>query len=272
VLKEAGSSATVPRMASRPEITGFPVRAHVRGRARTRSTRLRRLVLGVIVLAIVMPIIVLTVDYANTAAPVPVPPADRLLQGPPTLRVVALEDDLRLYLPIQDARVTAVGYHAVGNGALALHPVGTQANAGMFTRLLRRLLGEDKGGVRYYLMGGSGGPETAGLDVGAPPGTDVYAPVNGTVIGVSPRIVAGEQHGVQIDIQPSGSPGLVVSVENLDPDPALTVGSMVAVARTKIGTLIDLSEVETPALAEYTQDHGAHVHLYVRAAVSLPLP
>jgi hypothetical protein len=259
-------------MASRPEITGFPARAQVRGRARTRSTRLRRLGLAAVFLAIAIPILVLAFDYASPASPVSVPPADRLLQAPPTLRVVALQGDLRLYLPIQEGRVTAVGYHSVGDGALALDPVGTQANAGVFTRLLRRLFGEDKGSVRYFLMGGSGGAETAGLDVGAPPGTDVYAPVNGTVIGISPRMVAGEQHGVRIDVQPSGSPGLIVSLQNLEPDPGLTVGSTVAAAVTKIGALIDLSAVETPALAEFTQDRGAHVHMDVRAAVSLPLP
>jgi hypothetical protein len=259
-------------MASRPEITGFPARAQVRERARARATRLRRLVLAVVCLAIAIPVIVLAFDYASPASPVSVPPADRLLQSPPTLRVVALQGDLRLYLPIQEGRVTAVGYHAVGDGAMALDPVGTQANAGVFTRLLRRLFGEDKGSIRFYLMGGSGGSETGSLDIGAPPGTDVYAPVNGTVIGISPRMVAGEQHGVRIDIQPSGSPGLVVSLQNVEPDPALTVGATVAAARTKIGGLIDLSEVEQPALAEFTQDRGAHVHMEVRPAVSLPLP
>jgi hypothetical protein len=258
-------------MASRPEITGFPARAQVRGRASTRSTRRGRLVLIAVLLAITIPVVVLAFDYASPARPVSVPPADRLLQAPPTLRVVALQGDLRLYLPIQESRVTAVGYHSVGDGALALDPVGTQSNAGVFTRLLRRLFGEDKGSIRYALMGG-GAAETAGLDIGAPPGTDVYAPVNGTVIGISPRLVAGEEHGVRIDVQPSGSPGLIVSLQNLEPDPALTVGSTVAAAVTKIGTVIDLSEVETPALAEFTQDRGAHVHMDVRAAVSLPLP
>jgi hypothetical protein len=258
-------------MASRPEITGFPARAQVRGRARTRSTRRSRLVLIAVLSAITIPIVVLAFDYASPARPVSVPPADRLLQAPPTLRVVALQGDLRLYLPIQESRVTAVGYHSVGDGALALDPVGTQSNAGVFTRLLRRLFGEDKGSIRYALMGG-GGTETAGLDIGASPGTDVYAPVNGTVIGISPRLVAGEEHGVRIDVQPSGSPGLIVSLQNLEPDPALTVGSTVAAAVTKIGTVIDLSEVETPALADFTQDRGAHVHMDVRAAVSLPLP
>lgn len=265
-------------MASRPEITGFPAaRPHARARARPRSTRsrssgLRRLGLLVVALAVVIPILVLALDYARPAGPVAVPPADRLLQAPPTLRVVALQGDLRLHLPIQEARVSAVGYHAVGDGALALDPVGTQANAGVFTRLLRRLFGEDKGGIRYYLMGGGAGPETAGLDIGAPPGTDVYAPVNGMVIGISPYVVAGTQHGVRIDVQPSGSPGLVVSLQNVEPDPGLTVGATVAAAVTKIGTVIDLSDVETPALAQHTQDRGAHVHMEVRPAVTLPLP
>jgi hypothetical protein len=168
--------------------------------------------------------------------------------------------------------VTAVGYHAVGEEALALNPVGTQANAGVFTRVYRRLFDRDQGGIRYNLMGGAAGPETGGLDIGAPAGSNVYAPVDGTVIGISDRIVAGETFGVTIDIQPTGSPGLVVSVTNLEPDEELTVGSSIAAARTSIGTVIDLSPVEQPALARFTQDTGSHVHLEVRPTANLPLP
>jgi hypothetical protein len=223
--------------------------------------------------AIVVPVLVLALDSASPTTPVPVPQADRLLPaGPPTPRVVAFQGELRLYLPVNQSRVTAVGYHAVGNGALALDPVGTQANAGVFARLLRRLFGEDKAGIRYYLLGGASGAETAGLDIGAPAGTDVYAPVDGTVIGISDHVVGGSRFGVRIDIQPSGSPGLVVSLSNVDLDPALTVGSTVAAARTKVGSVLDLSSVETSALAAYTQDRGQHVHLEVRPAVNLTLP
>jgi hypothetical protein len=117
----------------------------------------------------------------------------------------------------------------------------------VFTRLQRRLFGEDKAGIRYDLMGGSSGAETAGLDVGAPVGTDVYAPVDGTVLGIMDYVVGGKKFGVRIDIQPSGSPGLVVSLRNLDPDPALSVGSTVAAARTKMGSVLDISSVETSA-------------------------
>jgi hypothetical protein len=186
--------------------------------------------------------------------------------------VIAFQGNLRLYLPIPESRVTALGYHGTGGGALALEPVGTQANAGIFTRLFNRLFGQDQGGIRYYLLGGEAGPETAGLDVGAPVGTDVYSPVTGTVIGISDRIISGRPYGVRIDLQPSGSPGLVVVLMNLEADPALTVGSSVAASRTKLGRLIDLSAVETSALAEHTQDEGQHVHIEVHPTANLSLP
>jgi hypothetical protein len=50
------------------------------------------------------------------------------------------------------------------------------------------------------------------------------------------------------------------------------VGSTVAAARTKMGSVLDLSSVETSALADYTRDRGQHVHLEVRPAVNLSVP
>ena len=61
---------------------------------------------------------------------------------------------------------------------------------------------------------------------------------------------------MRIDIQPTGSPGLVVSVLNLSADEALSVGSTVARSKTKLGRVVDLSTVETSALARYTHDLG----------------
>jgi murein DD-endopeptidase MepM/ murein hydrolase activator NlpD len=258
---------------ARPQASGFATRPDVRARARTRTTKLRRLALAALVLAFVVPIVVLAFDSGTTSRPVSVPGADRLLPaGPPKPQVIALQGSLRLYLPIAETRVTAVGYRAVGEGALPLDPVGTQANAGVFNRLFNRLFGEEEGGIRYNLMGGGPGPETAGLDVGAPVGTDVYAPVDGTVVGLSDRIVDDRVFGVRIEIQPTGSPAVVVVVTNLAADEALTVGSTVAAARTPLGSIIDLSTVETSTLAEYTQDRGQYVHVEVRPAANLSLP
>jgi hypothetical protein len=243
-----------------------------RERARIRSRRVRRLGVLALALALIVPILVLVFDEAESTAPVPLPPAERLLPGgPPARQVVASQGALRLYLPIAQDKVTAVAYHAV-EGSLALDPVGTQGNAGVFTRLLRRLFGQEKGTIRYYLIEGGSGPATAGLDVGAPPLTDVYAPVDGTVVGITDLVLAGQAYGSRIDVQPSGSPGLVVSIENVEADEALAVGSVVTAARTRIGSSIDLADVETAALAEFTTDSGQHVHLEVRPAANLALP
>lgn len=252
---------------------GFAARAELRDRARARSRRVRRLLLAAVLGAIALALSILALDSGSASRSVPIPQAERLLPaGPPSPQVLAFQGGLRIYLPISETRVTAVGYHAVGDGALALDPVGTQANAGVFTRLFNRFFGEEEGGIRYYLLGGKGGPGTAGLDVGAPVGTDVYAPVDGTVIGVSDRILSGQVYGVRVDIQPAGSPGLVVTLTNLEADDSLTVGSSVAAARTKLGSVLDLSSVERAALADYTQDEGQHVHVEVHPTASLSLP
>jgi hypothetical protein len=181
-------------------------------------------------------------------------------------------DSLRIQLPIAQGRVTAIGYHASGPEALDLEPVGEQLNAGLFTRLIDKLFGQSSDGLGYYLLEGGVGPQTGGLDVGAPVETDVYAPVDGTVIAISDQVVNGQVYGVRIDIQPSGNPGYVVTVSYLTPDPSLTVGTTVEAARSKIGRVIDLSEVESAELARFTQDKGQHVHVEVHAAASLTTP
>jgi murein DD-endopeptidase MepM/ murein hydrolase activator NlpD len=200
-------------------------------------------------------------------------PASRLLPaGPPRPQIVAVQDTLQIQLPVNQSRVTAIGYHASGTSALPLEPVGTQANAGLAERLFRRLFGTSSSGVRYYMLEGGVGADTGGLDVGAPVDTDVYAPVDGSVIAITDNVVNGRDYGVRIDIQPSGSPGVVISLSNLSADPALTVGSTVSSATTKIGRIIDLSEVERAGLARYTQDNGQHVHIEVQPATALTSP
>lgn len=197
-------------------------------------------------------------------------PATRLLPaGPPRPQVVAVRGSLRIQMPVAQSRVTVVGYHATSGGALALSPVGRQANAGLFSRLARRLLGTGSGGLSYYLLGGEDGPATSVLNVGAPPGTDVYSPVDGTVVGITDYVISGRRRGARIDIQPSGAASVVVSLTHLRPEPALTVGSTVAAASSKVGTLLDLSGVERQALARYTNDAGNHVALEVHPAATL---
>jgi hypothetical protein len=197
-------------------------------------------------------------------------PASRLLPvGPPTPLTVALHSGLRIQLPIAESRVTAIGYHSSGDGVLPLRALGRQGNAGALSRLAHKIFGGGGGGFVYYQLSGG---ETAVLDVGATPGTDVYAPVDGTIVGISDYILNGRVYGSRIDIQPSAAPSLVVSLTHLMPNAALSVGSMIAASNTKLGRVLDLSGVEKQALAKYTQDAGNHVSIELRPAATLTLP
>jgi hypothetical protein len=191
---------------------------------------------------------------------------------PPRPQVLATRGGLRLHLPISNDRVTAIGYHAAASGSLALDPVGSRANEGLAKRIVRRLFGGSGRGIRYYQLGGRGGPSTGVLNVGAPSGTDVYSPVDGTVIGLARHVVSGRKYGVRIDIQPTEAPLLVVSITHLRADPALAIGDTVAASRSKIGSVIDFSKVEQQALARYTQDAGNHVAIEVQPAATLAIP
>ena len=262
-----------------PHAPGAPVRARnriKREEARSRVRRTRRTAALLVVAAVCLVAVVIYVF--GTGAPTTVAfkgpaPTERLLPaGPPHPQVVAMQDSLRIQLPVNQSRVTAIGYHATGTGALALEPVGTQANAGIIGRVMRRLFGQGGSSLRYYMLDGGVGEPTGGLDIGAPVETDVYAPVDGSVLAVSDQIINGRAYGARIDIQPSGNPGVVVSLENLRADPALTVGSTVSSGRTKIGRIVDLSRVERAGLARYTQDNGQHVHIEVHPATSIQAP
>jgi hypothetical protein len=239
----------------------------------TQQHRGRRLIVLVLVVGVLLGTLIITAfgQGAPQVAPQTLPPpASRLLPtGPPTPMTVALHGDLRIQLPVPQSRVTAIGYHSTSDAALELTPLGHQGNEGALARLAHKLFGGGHGRFVYYQLNGG---ETDVLDVGAAPGTDVYAPVDGTVIGVSDFILDGRAYGSTIDIQPSAAPSLVVTLAQLAPDPALTVGTTVAASSTKVGRLIDLSAVEKQALARYTQDAGNHVSVELRPAATLTLP
>ena len=276
-LKAWVTSARLPRMATTeaPRL-GMHARLRKREEARAKARRARRTAALVVVACGCLVALLLTAFGAAGRPGITITgpaPAERLLPaGPPRPQIVAMQDSLRIQLPVNQSRVTAIGYHATGTGALALEPVGTQANAGLAERLLRKLFGSSGSEVRYYVLEGGAGAGTGGLDVGAPVDTDVYAPVDGSVIAVTDHVVSGKSYGVRIDVQPSGNPGVVVTVENLRADPALTVGSTVSAGKTKVGRVIDLSHVERAGLARYTQDNGQHVHIEVHPATALASP
>jgi hypothetical protein len=246
-------------------------RQHVRRKPVPQRTR--RLVVLTIVTGLLLGTLFVTAfgqGATRDSSPALPGPASRLLPvGPPMPLTVALHQGLRIQLPVAPRRVTAIGYHSADDGTLPLTPLGHQGNAGALSRLAHKIFGGGSGGFVYYQLSGG---ETAVLDVGAVPGTDVYAPVDGTVVGISDYILNGRAYGSRIDIQPSAAPSLVVSLTHLSPDPALTVGSTIAASSTKVGRIVDLSGVERQALARYTQDAGNHVAIELRPAATLTIP
>jgi hypothetical protein len=235
--------------------------------------RARRRVALLALLAIALVITLSLTAFGGSPAVIPASqlvPASRLLPpGPPGPQVVATLGTLRLQLPVARSQVTAIGYHGAGETVLALTPIGHHGNQGFATRLLHKIFGGGGGGLTFYSLDGGSGPSTGELDVGAAPGTDVYAPVDGTIVGLTPYVLDGRSYGERIEIQPSDAPSLVVSLTNLRPDPSLTVGSSVASATSKMGTVMQLSKVEKQALARFTQDAGDHVAVTVHTSATL---
>lgn len=126
------------------------------------------------------------------------------------------------------------------------------------------------------------GPSTAALDIAAPPKTIVYAPVDGTIMSVTPYVVAGRQAGYQVDISPEAQSDVVVRVRHIEGIPIdrragpvcegaagldePKVGEFVTAGVSCIGQVRDatsLTDVARPEIAKYVSGPGNHVHMEV---------
>ncbi|HVC86517.1 MAG TPA: hypothetical protein VNC40_03725 [Gaiellaceae bacterium] len=246
----------------------------IRRRQLDRERRLRRLAV-LVALAVVAVVTLLVSAFGGSGAAVQAAApasASRLVPaGPPLPEIVARLGALHIQLPVSQSRVTAIGYQGGTTGALTLAPLGTQANQGLLQRVLHAVIGGSSGDPRWYQLGGGEGPDSSSIDVGALAGTDVYSPVDGTIVSIDNVILNGQAYGSQIDIQPTGAPSLVVSVSHVRVDPSLVVGSPVTAAGSKLGSVADFTQVERQALARYTNDSGNHVVIEVRPSATLPL-
>ena len=68
---------------------------------------------------------------------------------------------------------------------------------------------------------------------------------------------------------PSAAPSLVVSLENVRPDRALSVGANVAAGSSKLGRVADIARYERQALARFATDRGNNVSIQVYPSASL---
>jgi len=250
-------------------------RARVTNRRRIdRERRRRRLAVLVVIAHVALVTLSLSAfGGSGTPAQAPAPAsASRLLPaGPPQPEILARLGTLHVQLPVSQSRVTAIGYQGGSDGSLALAPVGTQANEGVLKRVVRSVFGGSNGKPRWYQLPGGVGPSTSAIDIGAPAGTDVYSPVDGTIVAIDDVVLNAAAYGSRIDIQPAGAPSLVVAVSHVRVDPSLVIGSPVTSGSSKLGSIVDFTHAERQALARYTNDSGNHVVVEVHPSATLAL-
>jgi hypothetical protein len=243
--------------------------ARLRASRRRAQARARWVALSVVVGALAIVTLALTAfgDSSSSRTPsverVAPPPVNA---APPETQVLTTVGNLRVQSPIAQGGLTAVGFHGSDEDALVLQPVGPQANEGLLARLWHRITGSSRRGRAWYQLE-SGALRT--LDAGAVAGTDVYSPVDGTVVAIRDQLVSGRVVGAEIELRPTAAPSLVVALENVRPDRALSVGANVAAGSSKLGRVADIARYEKQALARFAPDRGNNVSIQVYPSASL---
>jgi hypothetical protein len=245
------------------------LRAH-RRRAQARARWLAFAVAVGVLLAVVLAVTAFSDDGSSGSlgtSPVSTSAPVTTLQPEPL--VLATVGNLRVQSPIAEDGVTTVGFRDSDEDALVLQPVGPQANEGILARLWHRITGSTHKGLPWYQLESG---ELRAIEVGASPETDVYSPVDGTVVAIRDHIISGRRYGSEIELRPSSAPSLVVELQHVEPDPALSVGANVAAGSSKLGTVVDVTHVEQQALARYSGDRGSNVAIRVFPSATLGVP
>jgi hypothetical protein len=243
--------------------------ARLRAGRRRAQARARRFAVAAIIAVLAAVTLALTAFDSETSPAVSRPAPLPVTSAPPDPHVLATVGNLRVQSPVAQGGVTAIGFHGSADGALVLKPVGPQRNEGLLARLWRRITGASRSGLAWYQL--SGGPLRT-LDVGAVAGTDVYSPIDGTVVAIRDQVISGRTVGAEIELRPASAPSLVVSMQNVRPDPVLTVGANVAAGSSKLGTVTNITRFEQQALERYAAEGGNNVSLQVYPSATLGVP
>ncbi len=191
---------------------------------------------------------------------------------PPT-PVFARYGDLDLHLVVAEVDLTEIGFHqASGNNALPMESYLPDADtsAADGSRGTGRVpAGSDPTDLEPRILGGSvlrmwrsnrgGQPDTA-ADIGAPPGSTVYAPVNGVVIDIKTYALYGKHEDIEVHIQPRGYPDIDLVLIHVE-DVQVRVGEHVVAGVTPLARVRRLSDCIDHQLGKYTVDPGDHVHM-----------
>jgi murein DD-endopeptidase MepM/ murein hydrolase activator NlpD len=236
---------------------------------RRRQIRRRR----VAAVSLVFTLVVLAVAIAfawplRTPAPVPAAGAGASLAASdgtkrrvPLARVEAVD----VLLPVAQRQTTAIAFHPVDNAnTVPFAPVGERVDSPTLADKVADIF-NGGGGPRYYQMAGDGSDSsssTSGLDVGAVPGVAVYSPVDGHVTAVKPYALLGRYTDVEVDIQLTEDPSLLLVVTHLAKT-RVKLGDVVRAGETELGRLRAFPSSVRQGIQQYTADAGDHVQLVV---------
>jgi hypothetical protein len=170
--------------------------------------------------------------------------------------------DRNLLLPVAADDATIIAYQGVSDErAVALTPIGEQANANAVVRFFRGIFSSEPS-VRYYVLDGTGGEDTTSVMVGAAAGSPVTAPITGVVTTVKEYLLYGKYTDVQIGIRPEKTSGLTVTLLFIS-DPVVSIGDIVTAGKTPLGKVRECPAELGAGLSVYTYEAGAHVYLQV---------
>ena len=182
---------------------------------------------------------------------------------------------LRLRLPVKVTDLTEVGFHQASY-PYALHMATTLTEADNSDTKAAHGTGRDASkqatGVDAVLQGKfirmwrsrPGRPDTA-ADVGALPGSDVYAPVSGTIVKIKAYKLYGKYDDYEIHIQPTGWSDIDLVMIHVT-DLSAMVGEEVVGGETRLAAIRKLSDRVVHQLGEYTGDGGDHTHIQLNNA------
>lgn len=178
--------------------------------------------------------------------------------------VLAEVNGIQLKLPMFEEEVTAVGYHPVsGDDVFDLEPMGQRLNSNALEKGLGQIFsGDDSPG--YFIMeeGKEFDSATGSMDIGAPAGTVVYAPVDGTIASIKSYELRGVCPDTEIRIQTQSQANLVVVLSHIDNSEA-ALGQPVRAGVSRLGSVRKMDACYQQQLGEYTYDDGNHLHMQV---------
>lgn len=206
----------------------------------------------------------------------PAPAAARVKMPPdrePT-PLFAREGGTDIHLAIDPTQLTALAFHQA-SGQRALHitslvpdadmtvaaqlkavpplPDGTTAPEGVWNGSALRLWRSNRGGM----------PDTA-VDMGADPGTPVWAPVSGMVTEVRPYLLYDRYEDFEIHIRPTGRSDVDLVMIHVQ-DVKVKAGDRLKGGVTQIASVRKMSDKIDIQLGGYTANGGDHTHLQINS-------